>query len=155
MAYSSWPDGPLRIHGNRATSVGGGAFVSALEDPWPARGSKVLLSLWGVRIDANRARNGAAIYARNLDRTGLAISARVEINLPGSRPDAMFCARPEDCGSIDGNLAVDQTDTPTDGAVLAADEGLVLLDKSRIRHNRAGSIVHATAGGGMPMSPTA
>ncbi len=124
--YTTSTTRPVRISSNVASATGGGVYL----DPYigiDMRSAYAILCASDVRIDSNRAVQGAAIYAdTDYNALGHLRSSAAMIN-PGHANDclgiaprpahAVRCTGSPDCNRIDGNIA-DGDDNAGTGAVV-------------------------------------
>lgn len=141
-----------RIHGNRATQTGGGIHLlpeyGSFTDPVF---SSARVCLWDVRLDDNRAQNGAALYADASFEGGGVLGSDVEFNSRSgegncsSRPlglGAVACNEGVPCNTIEGNRSVDGADAPTSGSTLLFQDEVDLVVKDmRVRRNEGGALI--------------
>jgi len=145
---------PVRIHGNRARSLGGAGFARPRSDGHEFRAGICLLD---ARIDGNSAPNGAALYLDvDYDEIGLSpFGGSLSIN-----PDAdnFACDAPESAGAlgavrctpnvagcnvIENNRAINiGSGTPTTGAIiLAQTDSESILRRISFLNNTGGSVI--------------
>lgn len=151
--FSTVPDRPVRIHGNRARSLGGAVFArSESFGPQTLAG----LCLLDARVDGNTAPEGAAFYS---DSTTNALglypsSSRLSINAG----DASACVAPEQaatlgalrctpnvagCNVIENNRAINiGSGTPTTGAIiLGQTSSESIVRRVSFLNNSGGSVI--------------
>lgn len=151
--FSTDPDRPVRIHGNRARSLGGAVFARS-----ESFGGETLagLCLLDARVDGNTAPEGAAFYS---DSTTNALglypsSSRLSINAG----DASACSAPEQaatlgalrctpnvagCNVIENNRAINiGSGTPTTGAIiLGQTSSESIIRRVSFLNNSGGSVI--------------
>ncbi len=145
---------PVRIHGNRARSLGGAGFTRPLSGGVPVLAGICLLD---ARVDGNTAPEGAALYM-DVDYSDFGfnpIGGSLSIN-----PDAdnFACDAPESagalgavrctpnaagCNAIENNHAINiGSGTPTTGAtILAQTESESILRRVSFLNNIGGSVI--------------
>ena len=127
--YSTNPTLPVRIHGNRASNTGGGIYLGTNLGVIDI--SRALLCAYDMRIDANVAAEGSALYLdSDYDPINQAYGALAAINrntgFPGfcSPPaGSVRCAAGSDCNTMHGNRSENSVGSATPGAAILVQNG--------------------------------
>lgn len=128
------------IRHNRAAVAGGAVFVQG----GPGN-DRATAHLWNAELTGNRAPAGAAVYVTH--NSGQAIGGALLVNVAKPQ-DATDCSLDAPCGTISDNVAVDQNDVPTQGAIIHLHQGALGVIGSelagvRLGGNRGGRLIDA------------
>jgi hypothetical protein len=129
-------DHPVRIEQNRASSKGGGIYLSAYGQSVPIVFSAAAANLGGAQIDQNAAPEGSAVYADEVEDNGS------DINIYAKR-----CTPGITCNSMSYNRAVDSADHPTAGStVLIQTDGSLRGHELTMRGNEGAHAIRVVDG---------
>ncbi|HMM67600.1 MAG TPA: hypothetical protein PKC03_11730 [Dokdonella sp.] len=143
------PDRPVRIHGNSAELDGGAIYLK----PYIGASGNAFATLCArdFRIEDNAAAEGSAIYADSdsflgLDDGSFVNLNRIDFSCSPSPPGAQRCSNGIPCNTVDGNDAVDATNTATPGAtIFIKTEGALSADRFTMRGNRGGYAIRTAS----------
>jgi hypothetical protein len=145
-----------RIHGNRASEVGGAIYQRTNYDFGGS--SKSFVSLVDARIDGNSAPNGAVAYLQGDDVLGDTIGSQLHVNvadLPGQCEGStaslgrVACTHTSECNHIEGNIARDFDGNFTNGNVIELrDAGDFFASNITMRNNRGTRLISWSAADG-------
>ena len=148
--YSTDPTRPMRIHGNRASNTGGGIYLGT--NLGVVDISRALLCAFDIRIDANVATEGSALYLdSDYDPINQPYGALAAVNrntgFPGfcSPPaGSVRCAAGGDCNTMQGNRSENSAGSATPGAaILVQNGGTFDATRLSIRDNIGAHVLHA------------
>jgi len=149
--FSTFADRPVRIHNNLARQGGGGIYTRSVWFDGEAR-SRINLHAWDFRVDGNRAPQGSAILASSDGAAGGHVILNGGTSGIGQpRPvslGAVACAAGAACNRIDGNVAAEESGTPTTGAavfVTAGTDALLDVERTAFSNNTGGEAVRSYA----------
>lgn len=147
--YSTDPNRPVRLHGNRARNTGGGIFLGV--DTGVVATSRGLLCAYDARIDANVAVDGSSVY---IDAHFGAVSGfgtyayfNVDSGFPAfcsAPPGSVRCAPGSECNTMHGNRNEDSNGNPTQGAtILVQNQGGFDAARLSIRDGHGAHVLRA------------
>jgi hypothetical protein len=121
--YTTDPARPVRVHGNRASDVGGAFYLRSYYDFSTLSGAQV--SARDFLIDGNTAPNGPVAYLTGGTSLGNSLGSLLSLNesiLDGSCLDAergrVACTDATQCNRIEDNVAQDFDGRPSNGNVI-------------------------------------
>ncbi len=151
--YSTDPNRPVRLFGNRARSTGGGLFLGV--DTGIVATSRGLLCAYDARIDANVAADGSAIYADAHFGAVSGFGTYAYFNVDSGYP--AFCSKPpggvrctagSDCNTMHGNRNEDASGNATQGAtILVQNKGGFDASRVSLTDGRGAHVLRAFEAG--------
>ncbi|HRQ64819.1 MAG TPA: hypothetical protein PKZ76_08150 [Xanthomonadaceae bacterium] len=149
ILFTTDPDRPGRIHGNRASAAGGGVFI---EPNFEFPSGDATFCAFDFLIDDNRSFDGSAIFASLDDGLIDDQGSSVLLNNPfGQSPcpqrptqlGAVACRAGPDCNAIRGNVSETEGGQLTTGATVVVKKHSILrAERVQIRDNVGGQAVH-------------
>ena len=136
---------PVLVSNNRASARGGAIYLKPYTQQFPAEGASASAYAHDYRFNDNVASDGAAVYA-DFDSYigGRNVGSDLELNQGEAPTGAVACASGVACNEIARNIAEDDNNQPTAGAVLALDSTSALHGNRLIlRGNSAAYLINA------------
>ncbi len=127
--FTTDPANPVQLADNIASMRGGAIYLKPFTQKVPAEEGSAMACAFDFRINDNIAADGAAVYADfDSDISGRNVGSAFELNQADEcgpeRPSALgavACGPGVACNEIARNIAADDNNQPTGGAVIAVD----------------------------------
>jgi hypothetical protein len=157
--FTTDPTQPVQLSDNFASHAGGAVYLISHSATFADNGVATFCA-YDFRIEDNAAPEGAAIYAdADFSEFGITVGGNVALNTnPASFDDsnAPLCSTPElptalgatecasgvTCNELSGNIAEDQNNQPTSGAIiLLQSDAELIADRFKMRNNTGAHLI--------------
>ncbi len=146
--FTTDPNRPVRMHGNRANVRGGAAFLRSYECSFPSLclGSEAQLCAFNFHMDANRAPEGAAGYGENAYIADLRLNGNCT-GFPETSASlgAVNCTlSAPGCNLVDNNIAMDSNNAQTTGAIFDFQNARLEANGLSFTRNSGGNLTRSS-----------